>query len=67
MWTGNDYVRKIRHKPINIKPTKIKILDHNYKVGNKSILNNKAEYKYKTLYKVLFEITKTWINGTVTL
>ena len=43
----------------------IERLYHKYKVGDKSILNNIAEYKYYTPYKNEFQITQCCINGMV--
>ena len=34
------------------------ILDHDYKVGDKVMLNNRSIFKFETLYKGLFLITK---------
>ena len=36
----------------------IKIVDHNYKVGDKLMLNNHAAYIYETPYNVSFMITQ---------
>ena len=33
----------------------MKIVDYNYKVGDKAMLKNKADYEYKTPYKGLYE------------
>ena len=41
-------------------------VDHDYKVGDKVMLNSHALYKYKTPYKGPFVITWCWTNGTVT-
>ena len=40
---------------------------HNYKVGDKFMLNNHTEYKYETPYKGTFVITQCWTNVTVIL
>ena len=45
----------------------IKRVDHDYKVGDKFMLNNTTAYKYKTPFKGPFVITQCWNNGTVTL
>ena len=39
-----------------------KIVDHEYKVGYKGILNNNYDFKPETQYKRKFEITQYWIN-----
>ena len=44
-----------------------KIVDHDYKVGDKIMHDNHAGYKYETPYNVPFVITQCWTNGTVTL
>ena len=44
-----------------------KIVDHDYKVGDKIMHDNHAGYKYETPYKGPFVITQCWTNGTVTL
>ena len=46
---------------------KIKGVDHNYKVGNKFMINNHTTYKNETLYKGPFVIIYCWTNGMVTL
>ena len=43
------------------------IVDHNYKVGDRLMLNNKYLYKYGTPYKGRFEIIQFWTNGMVTI
>ena len=45
----------------------IKRVDHDYKVGDKVMLNNHAAYKYETPYKGPFEIKQFWGNGMVSL
>ena len=45
----------------------IKRVDHEYKVGDKVMLNNHAAYKHETPYKAPFVITHCWTNFTVTL
>ena len=42
-----------------------KQVDHDYKVGDKIMLNNHAAYKYKTPYKGPFFITRCWANGAI--
>ena len=42
-------------------------VDHDYKVGDKVMLNNSAAYKYETPYKGPFVITQCWTNGMVTI
>ena len=44
-----------------------KIVDQDYKVGDKVKLNNNSAFKYETPYKGLFEITQCWTNDVVTL
>ena len=44
-----------------------KIVNYDYKVGNKLILNNKSTCKYETPYIGSFEMTQCWTNITVTL
>ena len=44
-----------------------KIVDHDYKVGDKFILTNNAEYKYETPSNEPFGITQCWTNDTFTL
>ena len=44
-----------------------KRVNHDYKVGDKVIINNNDAYKYETPYKVLFLIEQCWTNGMVTL
>ena len=44
-----------------------KIVDHDYEVADKVILTNKTGFKYKTLYNGIFEMTRCWTNGMVTL
>ena len=38
-------------------------VDHDYKVGDKVILNNSAAYKYETPYNGPFVIAQCWTNG----
>ena len=45
----------------------IKRVDHDYKVGDKVMLNNQTAYKYETPYKGPFAIKQSWTNGVVTL
>ena len=45
----------------------IKIVDHDYKVRDKVMLNNNAAYKYETPYKFPFVIKPFWTYGTVIL
>ena len=52
----NDVIRK-----------NAKRIDHYYRVGDKVMTRLKSVYKYETLYKVLYKISQTWKNGTVTL
>ena len=44
-----------------------KIVDHDYKVGDKVMLTNNASFKYETQYNGPFLIMQCWNNGTVTL
>ena len=44
-----------------------KIVDHDYIVGDKVMLNNHSIYIYETPYNGLFFITQCWTNGTITL
>ena len=44
-----------------------KILDRNYEVGDKVMLNNNTDLRYDTPYKGSFEITQFCTNVTVTL
>ena len=50
----------------NIRKKSI-IVDHDFKVGDKVMLNNHAAYKYETPYKGAFAITQCRTNDTVTL
>ena len=43
------------------------MVDHDYKIGDKVMLNNHSAYIYKTPYNGLFVITQCWTNGTVAL
>ena len=43
-----------------------KRVDHDYKFGDKVILNNHAAYKYEKPYKDPFVITECCNNDTVT-
>ena len=45
----------------------IKQVDHDYKAGDKVMLNNHSAYKYETPYKGPFSIARCWTNGTVIL
>ena len=40
---------------------------HDYKVGDKLMLDNNDNFRYDTPYKVPFEITQCCVDGTVTL
>ena len=44
-----------------------KIVDHDYKVGDKVVLTNDADFKYETPYNFQFEITHCWKNVMVKL
>ena len=44
-----------------------KIVDHEYKVGDKAMLNNNATFKHENPYFRPFEIIKCWINGMIKL
>ena len=44
-----------------------KRVDHDYKVGDKVMINNHYVCKYETPYKGPYVKTKCWTNGTVTL
>ena len=44
-----------------------KRVDHNYKVGDKVMLDNHATYKYETPYNGPFLITWCCTNGTFTI
>ena len=44
-----------------------KIVDHDYKVGDKVMPKNHFAYKYKTPYKFPFVITHFWDNVTIIL
>ena len=44
-----------------------KRVDHNYRVGDKFILDKNSAFKFETPYKGPFEIKKCCTNGTVTL
>ena len=44
-----------------------KIINHDYKVGDKLMLNNNTIFKFQAPYKGSFEIMHGWTNGTVTL
>ena len=44
-----------------------KRVDHDYKFGDKVMLDNNAAYKYETPYKGLFVIIQCRTNGRVTL
>ena len=65
---GNKYVRKNRAQinRANIREN-IKIVDYNYKVGDKGMLKNKSAYNYKTSHSGAYEITHRWTNDTDTL
>ena len=43
------------------------MIDRNYKVRDKVVLNNNNTFKYQTPYKGTFEINQCWSNGAVTL
>ena len=45
----------------------IKIVYHDYKVGDKVVLNTHTECKYEAPYKIPFVITQCWTNCTVVL
>ena len=45
----------------------IKRVDHDYKVGDKVMLNNNYAYKYETPHKGPFLITQCWNNDNITL
>ena len=42
-------------------------IDHDYRVGDKVMTNDRSAYKYKTLFRSPYEIIHVWKNGTVTL
>ena len=42
-------------------------IDHDYRVGDKFTNKNRSAYKYKTLFRGLYEIFQTWTNGTIAL
>ena len=44
-----------------------KIVDHDYKVGDKVTIGNHVAYKYETPYKGPFLIIQCWANVAVTL
>ena len=78
---GSDIILLIKHKVDwelirQQKQTQInkdnicenrKKVEHNYKVGDKFILNNNAAHKFETPYKGPFVINGCWNNGMVTL
>ena len=45
----------------------MKRVDHDYKVGDKVMINNHAAYNYETTYRGPFVITQCWNNGTIKL
>ena len=45
----------------------IKIVDHGYKIGDKSMTNSNVAIEYETPYTWPFDITHCCTNGTVTL
>ena len=53
--------------PITLSVFDIKRFYHDYKVGDKVMINNHAAYKYETPYKGHFFIKKCCTNGTVAL
>ena len=42
-------------------------LDHDYKFGDKFVINSHSASKYETPYKSPFVITHCWTNGTIAL
>ena len=60
-------MRESRRKLIKITSVKIKIVDHDYKVGDKVVRNNRSAYIYETPYNGPFEIIQKWTNDTVAL
>ena len=56
MQINKDNIRKNRNQ-----------VDHDYKVGDKFMINNNTAYKYETPYKGPFLIKQCWANGTVLL
>ena len=68
MWISNLCVIENRRKFKRIISAKNnKIVDHDYKVGDESILNNQASYRYETPYTGPFVINMCCTNGTVEL
>ena len=64
-----ELIRQQKHTQINkynIRENNKRIY-HDYKVGDKFMLNNNAAYKYETPYKGPFVIKQCHTNGTVTL
>ena len=58
--------KQIKINKYNIH-TNIKLFDHDYKVGDKVILNNYVAYAYETPYKGSFMKKQCWNSGMVTL
>ena len=64
-----ELIRQINQMQIikdNIRKNN-KVVDHNYKVGDKVMLNNHAAYKYETPYSGPFVITQFCTNVAVAL
>ena len=66
-----DWELKCQKKQTQINKYKIrknsKIVDHDYKFGEKVMLTNNAAFKYENPYKGSIQITQCRTNGTVTL
>ena len=63
------YIRQHNQTQINkdvIRENTTRI-DHDYKVEDKVITTNRSAYKYKTLFKGLYEIVQMCTNGAITL
>ena len=60
-----------QHKQVQINKDVIcentTIIYPNYGVGDTIMIKTKSAHKYKTPFKSLYVIVKTWTNGTVTL
>ena len=63
------YIHKRKQAQINkdvIRGNTTRI-DHDYRVGDKSVTINNSAYKYKTPFKVPYEIFQMWTRVAVTL